>query len=57
MKPQKKSVVNMAKSIIEESPDKTKCDRQESKKLPGPAPGDRGMCEKRGSVQGSEYAS
>jgi hypothetical protein len=35
-------------------PDKTKCNDQRSRDLRGQAPGDRGMCEKQSTTQGSE---
>jgi hypothetical protein len=35
-------------------PDGTKCSDQKSRELEGKAPGDRGMCEKLSTTQGSE---
>jgi hypothetical protein len=35
-------------------PDKTKCSDQRSRDLRGAKPGDRGMCEKQSTTQGSE---
>jgi hypothetical protein len=36
------------------SPDRSKCDDQRSRDLRGRAPGNRGMCEKQSTSQGSE---
>jgi len=38
----------------ERQPDRKKCSDQKSRKLEGGAPGDRGMCEKQSTTQGSE---
>jgi hypothetical protein len=37
-----------------EVPDRSKCSDQKSRELDGSAPGDRGMCEKQSTTQGSE---
>ena len=36
------------------TPDRGKCAEQKSRDLHGKAPGDRGMCEKQSTTQGSE---
>ena len=40
--------------LEDQLPDKSKCDEQRSRELNGQAPGDRGMCEKQSTTQGSE---
>ena len=42
------------KSEVRRDPDKGKCEPQKSRELEGHTPGDRGMCEKRSTTQGSE---
>lgn len=40
--------------VEDQFPDKNKCDDARSRDLNGQAPGDRGMCEKQSTTQGSE---
>jgi hypothetical protein len=46
--------VNQKPRPEDRMPDKTKCNDQRSRDLRGQAPGDRGMCEKQSTTQGSE---
>ena len=41
-------------AVKPELPDRSKCSDQKSRELEGKAPGDRGMCEKESTTQGSE---
>jgi hypothetical protein len=40
--------------LKERQPNRRKCSDQKSRELEGGAPGDRGMCEKQSTTQGSE---